>query len=116
MTIQTEAEYQTGMARLEQLLTANPRNFAEMETLGAALDAYENENGHAPVPPDSLIFRIERYMLENKLQKQELAALLGISNSRLSEVLNGKRAVNLDLARRLHLKLGMEAEFILLHA
>jgi len=116
MVIQTETEYQAGMARLESLLTANPRDFAEMEALGAALDTYENDNGHAPVPPDSLIYRIERYLYEHRLQKQELATLLGITNSRLSEVLNGKRAVNMDLARRIHLKLGIEAEFILLHA
>ncbi len=116
MIIQTETQYQAGMVRLESLLTANPRDFTEMEALGAALDTYENENGHAPVPPDSLIYRIERYLYEHRLQKQELAALLGITGTRLSEVLNGKRAVNLDLARRLHLKLGIEAEFILRHA
>ena len=116
MVIETEAQYEAGMARLEKMEDTQPHMALEIDQLSAALDTYENENGHAPVPPDSLIFRIERYMLLQKLQKQELATLLGISNSRLSEVLNGKRAVNLDLARRLHLKLGIEAEFILLHA
>ena len=116
LLIKTKAQYRAGMARLELLEDANPRDFAEMETLGAALDTYENDNGHAPVPPDSLIYRIERYLYEHRLQRQELATLLGITNSRLSEVLNGKRAVNMDLARRIHLKLGIEAEFILLHA
>ena len=115
LRIRTEKQYHAGMARLELLEDANPRDFARMETLGATLEAYENENGHAPVPPDSLIYRIERYLYEHRLQKQELAALLGITGSRLSEVLNGKRAVNMDLARRLHVKLGIEAEFILMH-
>ena len=116
MLIKTEAQYQAGMAQLELLEDTAPHKALEIDQLSSALEAYENDNGHAPVPPDSLIYRIERYLYEHRLQKQELATLLGITNSRLSEVLNGKRAVNMDLARRIHLKLGIEAEFILLHA
>ena len=55
-------------------------------------------------------------MIARRLKKQDLAALLGIANSRLSEVLNGKRAINLDLAKRLYQKLGISAELILEHA
>ena len=116
MLIKTEVQYQAGMAQLELLEDTTPHKALEIDQLSAALEAYENDNGHAPVPPDSLIYRIERYLYEHRLQRQELATLLGITNSRLSEVLNGKRAVNMDLARRIHLKLGIEAEFILLHA
>ena len=116
MTIQTKAEYQAGMSRLESFDGSNPSNLAEMETLGNALAAYEDSHGHAPVRPDSLIFRIERYMFEHRLKKQELAQLLGITNSRLSEVLNGKRAINMDLGRRLYIKLHIPAEFVLMHA
>ena len=116
MTIQTEAEYRAGMSRLEALDSNNPASLPEMEALGQALEAYEDSHGHAPVRPDSLIFRIERYMFEHRLKKQELAQLLGITNSRLSEVLNGKRAVNMDLGRRLYTKLNIPAEFVLMHA
>lgn len=116
LLIKTEAQYKAGMAQLELLEDTAPHKALEIDQLSAALDTYENENGHAPLPPDSLLYRIERYRYEHRLQKQELAALLGITGTRLSEVLNGKRAVNMDLARRLHLKLGIEAEFILLHA
>jgi len=116
MTIQTDAEYQAGMSRLEALDTNNPANLAEMEALGNALEVYEDNHGYAPVRPDSLVFRIERYMFEHRLKKQELARLLGITNSRLSEVLNGKRAVNMDLGRRLYTKLHIPAEFVLMHA
>ncbi len=116
MIIQTDAAYQAGMSRLEALDRNNPANLAEMEALGNALEAYEDHHGHAPVRPDSLVFRIERYMFEHGLKKQELAQLLGITNSRLSEVLNGKRAVNMDLGRRLHTKLHIPADFVLMHA
>ena len=116
MTIQTEAAYRAGMSRLQALDSNNPASLPEMEALGQALEAYEDRHGHAPVRPDSLIFRIERYMFEHRLKKQELAQLLGITNSRLSEVLNGKRAVNMDLGRRLYTKLNIPAEFVLMHA
>ena len=52
-------------------------------------------------------------MVARRLKKQDL---LGIANSRQSEVLNGKRAISLDLAMRLHHKLGISAELILTHA
>ncbi|OGX92084.1 hypothetical protein BEN49_17215 [Hymenobacter coccineus] len=57
MTIQNEAAYQAGMSRLEALDSNNPANLAEMEALGNALEAYEDSQGHAPVRPDSLVFR-----------------------------------------------------------
>ena len=49
------------------------------------------------------------------MEKQELAQLLGIMNSRLSGVLNGKWAVNMDLGRRLYTKLQIPADFVLMH-
>ena len=116
MIIQNDAEYQAGMSRLESLDSSKPENLPEMEALGNALATYEDNQGHAPVPPDSLIFWMERYMFEHRLKKQDLARLLGITNSRLSEVLNGKRAVNMDLGRRLYTKLHIPAEVVLMHA
>lgn len=59
MTIQNEANYQLGMSRLESLDSTNPYDVAEMETLGNALEAYEDSHGHAPLSPDTLISRIQ---------------------------------------------------------
>ena len=103
------------MSRLEALDSNNAANLAEMKALSNALEAYEDSHGHAPVRPDSLVFRIERYMFKHRLKKQELVQLLGITNSRPSEMLNGKRAVNMDLGRRLHTKLQIPADFVLMH-
>jgi HTH-type transcriptional regulator/antitoxin HigA len=70
-----------------------------------------------PLPhPQTLVGMIELKMFERKLNQKELAAKLGITSTRLSEVLNGKRKVNMDLAKRLHDKLGIDASFILEHA
>jgi HTH-type transcriptional regulator/antitoxin HigA len=56
---------------------------------------------------------IEFKMFERKLKQKELAQLLDIPDTRLSEVLNGKRKINLDFAKRIYHKLGIDAAFIL---
>lgn len=113
MEIKNETDYQAAMQRLEYLVDQEPENLAEITALGNVVNAYENDNGHRPVHPDSLIARIEREMFERRLNKGQLAVLLGVPASRLSEVLNGKRGVNLDFAKRLHAKLGIPGDFIL---
>ena len=113
LILHTEKEYQATMTRLEHLIDHEPGNLDEIKALGHATNEYENSHGHRPVAPTSLIGILEREMVARRLKKQDLAALLGIANSRLSEVLNGKRAINLDLAERLHQKLGISAELIL---
>ena len=115
-TLHTEKEYQAAMARLEYLIDHEPGSLDEIKALGHAANEYENGHGHRPVAPTSLVGILEREMVARHLKKQELAALLGVANSRLSEVLNGKRAINLDLAKRLYQKLGISAELILEHA
>jgi HTH-type transcriptional regulator/antitoxin HigA len=112
-TLRNETDYQAAMQRLEYFVDHEPENLAEITALGNVVNAYENDNGHRPVHPDSLIARIEREMYERRLNKGQLAALLGVPASRLSEVLNGKRGVNLDFAKRLHSKLGIPGDFIL---
>ena len=116
MAIRNEKEHQAGLRQLETLYAAEPRDFAAIDQLGSELEAYQQQQAHQTLAPESLIYRIERYMFEHRLQKQELAALLGISLPRLSQVLSGKRPINMDLGRRLKNKLHIPADFILDHA
>lgn len=74
------------MQRLEYLVDHEPENLADITALGNVVNTYENDNGHQPLHPDSLIARIEREMYERRLNKGQLAALLGVPGSRLSEV------------------------------
>jgi len=113
MEIRTEAEYQQAMRRLEYLIDHEPTHLAEITGLGNVLDAYENNNGHRPLPPNSLIARLERERLERQLSEQQLAELLGITPESLQAVLNGQRHIDLDLAKRLHSRLGIPGDFIL---
>lgn len=54
----------------------------------------------------------ERMEAENIKQK-EAAKKLGVSESRISELLSGKRSLNLNLVKRLRDNFGISADFIL---
>ncbi len=116
MKLTTEKQYQAAFQRLEYLVDHEPHQLDEIKRLGDVVNAYEKSHGHEPLDPDSLIYRIEREMYLRQLNKKQLADLLGITATRLSEVLHGKREVNMDLAKRLYLQLGIPADFILVHA
>ena len=113
MEIRNELDYQAAMQRLEYLVDQEPHNLAEITALGNVVDAYENDHGHAPVHPDSLVARIEQEMVKRQLTKGQLANLLEVPASRLSEILHGKRGINLDFAKRLYHKLGIPADVIM---
>ncbi len=113
MEIRTEADYQAAMRRLEYLVDHDPASLSEITSLGNVVNRYENENGHRPLPPNSLIARLEREMRDRQLADQQLAELLEIPAATLRAVLNGQRAIDLDLAKRLHTRLGIPGDFIL---
>jgi HTH-type transcriptional regulator/antitoxin HigA len=75
--------------------------------LATLVEAYEQK--HFPVnaadPVEAILFRMEQQGLE----RSDLEAYLG-SRHRVSEVLNRKRGLSLDMIRRLHEGLGIPLE------
>ncbi|MBL7818846.1 MAG: helix-turn-helix domain-containing protein [Saprospiraceae bacterium] len=115
MIIQTETELKAAFALLDQLLTEmgdDTAKQAEAKLLAEAIQEYESQYVSFPLPT-SLIGMIELKMYEMKLKRQDLALLLGIETSRVSEYLNGKRKINLEFAKKVHEKLGIDGNFIL---
>lgn len=105
-------------AAVEQLIAWNQApdtasHYADIEALGAIVEAYEEAAGHSPDPPRTLRGILEVEMFKRRLRQRDLAQLLEIPESRLSELLRGKRVMNLDFARRLYTKLAIPAEVIL---
>ena len=56
---------------------------------------------------------IKKRMDAENIKQKEAAQKLGISESRISELLSGKRALNLNLVKRLRDNFGISADFIL---
>lgn len=110
--IKNEVEYEAALARIGELMDAEPGSeaFDELELLAMLVDTYENAVYPIalPDPIAALRFRMEQADLKPK----DLVPLLG-SPSRVSEVLSGKRKLSLAMMRNLHRALGIPAEVLL---
>ena len=114
--IKTEAQYNAALARIEELLPLTwgddvPEDSPENLELALLTDLVADyEDVHYPVGTPSLIDTIRLRMYEMGLNQQKVAALLGISAPRMSEIMNGKTEPSLALARTMCQKLNIEPE------
>ena len=115
MKINNETDYKKAFELFDALTAAmaeNPQKQAEARLVAEAIQAYEQEFVMFP-RPSTLSGMIELKMYEMKLKQKDLAELLEVEASRVSELLNGKRKITLDLAKKLHERLGIDGNFIL---
>ena len=112
MEILTQTDYRRALQQFERLLDHEPKDNAAISALRDTIADYERTQGYELPPPQTLVGRLELEMYRRRLNKKMLAELLEISPSRLSDVFQGRR-INLDLAKRLHQKLGIPGDFIL---
>lgn len=115
--IKTRKDYHLAMAEIETYLAKgfdnlSPKEDDELEKLSKRVSEYEKVHFPMPVKHD-LKTILEAYMKENNLTKQKLASFLGIGNSTLSEVLNDKRPITMDFAKKLHAKIHLDGNLIL---
>lgn len=122
--INSEEEYRQVMEKIESYLqiatkkggfhTLASEERDNLQHLSRIAEAWEDNIPLMPIrQPKTLVEMIELKMYERKLKQKDLAVLLDISPTRLSEVMQGKRKVNLDLAKRLYKILKISPEFIL---
>jgi HTH-type transcriptional regulator/antitoxin HigA len=72
---------------------------------------YEKE--HYPVKKPVLVDTMKLRMYEMNLNQAKLAAILGVSSSRVSEYLTGKSEPTLKVARNISKKLNISANVVL---
>ncbi len=116
--IKNETQYKKAINRVEELLqvvgnetSVEDQNFVELDLLSDLVAEYEER--YYPVRKPSLAAVIRIRMAELGISQKGLAELLGISPSRVSELLNGKSEPTLKVARLLHQKLHIDPEIIL---
>jgi len=111
----THKEYTRASIRLEELLKIEDienSNFTqELIDISDIIEEYEEI--HFPIGLPSLKEVIELRMFELKIKQIDLAKLLNISASRISEIFNGKREITLNIAKALHKKLDIDSDIIL---
>lgn len=110
--IRTEADHKAALSEIERLFDAVP-NTPEgdrLDILTLLVEAYE-ERHHEILPPDP-VAALEYYMESRGLARRDLEPYLG-SRARVAEILNRKRALTIDMIRRLHQGLGIPAEVLI---
>lgn len=110
--IKTEEEYQMALARLDEIFDA-PEGLSESDEADLlALLVDEYENNHYPIEAPDPIEAIRIRMEEMQLKQKDLAEDLGGKN-RVSEILNRKRKLTVDMIRKLSEKLKLPASLLI---
>ena len=120
-SISNELEYQAALAAIEPFLQKGFDNLTveedeELARMTSLIEEYEAVHYPLPFKPKTLVEMLELKMFERKLKQKDLARVLQVTENRISEVMNGKRKVNMDLAKRLYLELNIDPHFILTHS
>jgi HTH-type transcriptional regulator/antitoxin HigA len=107
--IRNKSDHARALRRIEELMdaAAGSPEAEELDVLATLVDAYEERNFPIsdPNPLDAIRFRMEQLGLTRK----DLEPLIG-SRARVSEVLNGRRPLSINMIRRLHSELGIPLE------
>jgi HTH-type transcriptional regulator/antitoxin HigA len=107
LTVRNEREYDRAVKRLNELLDeigTNERHplYSLMDTLGTLIESYEDK--HQPIPASSGAEMLRYFIEEHGLSQSDLSEIG--SQGVVSEVLNGKRDLNIRqvraLAKRFH--------------
>ena len=110
--IRNENDYQNALLRLEEIFDAKKETEEgnELEILSILIDTYENE--HFPIempdPIEAIKFRMEQMGMKQK----DLAEVVGFK-SRVSEILNRKRKLSIDMIRKLNTSLNIPTEVLI---
>ena len=112
--LRTEQEYDVACERIynlinstENLIELDSPEGEEMELLSLLVEKYEQEHFpiEAPNPIEAIKFRMEQM----NLKQSDIASLFG-GKTRISEVLHGKRPLNLNMIVLLNRYLGIPLE------
>jgi len=112
---QTMVDVYDLMNKGEQLLSTDELN--KLSMMAEAAEKYENEVLllKPQRQPQSIPEMVELKMFEQKITQSTLAEYLGLSKSKVSEILSGKRKPDLSFLKGIYERLNIDADFILTH-
>ena len=110
--IRTEEDLERALARIDEIFDAEAGTPEgdELDLLSDLVELYESK--HVPMGYPNPISAIEFRMDQAGLSQRDLIPFIG-SRAKVSEVLSGKRAITMSMARALHQHLGIPADVLL---
>ena len=110
--IKTEADYRAALLRLEEVFDAPVGTLEsdEADILGLMVDDFENK--YYPIEAPDPIEAIKIRMEELHLKQTDLIPEIG-GKSRVSEILNRKRRLTVDMIRKLTTRLNLSANLLI---
>ena len=110
--IKTKPDHRAALKEIERLMDSKPGTAAgdRLEVLTTLVDRYESE--HEPIEPPDPIEALLYHMESRGLARRDLEPYLG-SRARVAEVLNRRRALTIDMIRKLHEGLGISADVLI---
>jgi len=109
--IKNEKQYNKAINRVEQIFDAKKSTHEgdELELLSLLIDKYEQEKYPIdfPDPIDAIKFRMEQL----GYQQKDLVSAIGLK-SRVSEILNRKRKLTLEMIRKLSTELSIPTDIL----
>ena len=116
--IKSEAAYRAALKRIEELLPLVNDNtpeddphYLELDMISDMVEEYEDV--HYPISKPTLIEVIKLRLYEMGITQSKLAEMLGLSNARVSEILNGKSEPSLKIGRELSKQLNIDPAVVL---
>jgi len=110
--IRTESDYQSALGRLEEIFDApiGTLESDEADILGLLIDEYEKK--HYPIDTPDPIEAIKIRMEEMGLKQVDLVDTIG-GKSRVSEILNRKRRLTVEMIRKLTTRLNISTRVLI---
>jgi HTH-type transcriptional regulator / antitoxin HigA len=117
LLIKNERQFDAAVERIEFLMNKGSLHLSgdeltEIRSLSLAAQEYES-NKYTIDPPQSLEGIIEGIMYQRRLKQKELAKELGVSDAKLSLIMNGRQKPDVRMLKSLHDKYGINAETLL---
>lgn len=112
--IHSAQEHEAALATIADIMaieTPDEADLAMLETLAVLVERYEEQA--FPMEKPSALDAIRFRMDQMDLNQARLAALTGLPKSRISELLNGKRGLSLDMIRIFRDRLKIPADILI---
>lgn len=116
--LEAKEQYDWAVSRVEELLPlvkedtlSSDPYFIELELLSNLVADYSEE--HFRIGAPSLVDVLNLRLYEMKLTKRQLAEIIGVSPSRISDYMNGRSEPTLSVARTISQKLNIDPSVVL---